>query len=182
MALNPGMSSLSVAPGRPGSSYSQGRRRQPPVGVFAIFTVGLEESDADGPRAGHTRNSRPHPGGYGDPAARSGMKGRVEDGGPLGEEAGAAGGVVGEKGGQAQAADEIEGRLDDFAGSRTGLVDAEGFEGQAVGLPAETCFQGEYLLAERGVGAGGHPELQGGSEERAGEEIGEHQQDVEGAG
>ena len=47
-------------------------------------------------------------------------------------------------------------------------------DGEPVHLPADPGLQRDQGAAQRRVGAGGHPELEGGDEERAGEDGGEH--------
>ena len=72
-------------------------------------------------------------------AARS--EGVVEGGGPLVEDPVAAAGVVGDRVGQAEAADQVEGGLHELAHARPRLVGAEQLDGQPVGLAADPLLQ-----------------------------------------
>ena len=105
-----------------------------------------------------------------------GGEGVVEDGGPAVEDPPAAPGVVGDRGREAEAADQVEGRLHELAHARLLLVGAEQLDGQPVGLAPDALLERRDGGEQGGVGAGRDPELERGGEHRAGEVVAEHLQ------
>ncbi len=84
---------------------------------------------------------------------------------PLGHYPFAAGAVVGEEGGEAEAAGHVEEALDGLADAGAGLVGAEDLDGDAVGLAADAGLQLGDAGAELVLAGGGDPEVEGGPEE-----------------
>ena len=94
------------------------------------------------------------------------FEGGVEGARPLVEDPAAAGAVVADGVGQPEAADQVEGGLDELAGAGAGLVDAEQLDGVPVHLAAEPLLERRDRLVQLRVGAGRHPQLEGGGEHR----------------
>ena len=69
--------------------------------------------------------------------------------------------------GQAEAADQVEGGLDQLAHAGLGLVGAERVDDEAVGLAAHALLERRDGGEQRLVGAGGDPQLERGEEDRA---------------
>ena len=101
--------------------------------------------------------------------------------GPLVEDPGAPAGVVADRVGEAEAADQVEGGLDELADPGPRLVGAEQLDGEPVHLAADPLLQRADRGQQGGVGAGRDPQLEGGGEDRAGEVVGEHLQHRPGA-
>ena len=93
---------------------------------------------------------------------------------PGGEDAVAAGGVVGDRVRQPEPAHEVERRLHQLAHARPALVHAERLDRDAVRLAAHPLLEGYDGRVQRLVGARGDPQLEGGGEHRAGEVVREH--------
>ena len=92
---------------------------------------------------------------------------------PLGDDPLPPCGVVGELVGQGQPAGEVEGGLHGLAHSGPALVGGQELDGDLVALPTEARLQGDDDLAQCGVGARCHPQLQRGGEQRADVEVDE---------
>ena len=106
--------------------------------------------------------------------AASSVRSRVR--GPLVEDPAPAAGVVGDGGGQAEAAHQVEGRLHELADAGPGLVDAERLDREPVGLAADPLLERRDRGQQGLVGAGGDPQLEGRGEDRRAEVVAEHPQ------
>ncbi len=95
---------------------------------------------------------------------------------PLVEDPGPAAPVVGDRVGQPEPADQVEGGLHQLAHAGPRLVGAEQLDGHPVRLAADLLLQRRDLGQQGRVGAGRHPELERGGEDRRGEVVAEHLQ------
>ena len=155
--------------------------RQPASSRSATIASRTSPSTARSARIGRVLGSVTRGPLVGRSRARSATEGRLEGVGPVVEDAVAAGDVVGDEVGQAEAAHEVEGGLHQLAVARQRLVDAERVDGGAVGGATDPGLEVGHRLAQGGVGARGHPELRGRDEERAGEQLGQHPEHGAGA-
>ena len=100
---------------------------------------------------------------------------------PLVEDPTPTSGVVAEGAGQAEAAHQVQGGLDQLAYAGLRLVGAQQLDRHRVGLATDEPLERRDRLEQGLVGAGGHPELERRGEHRPGEVVAEHLDDRAGA-